>query len=200
MRAARSPPSAVSLCQPCGCPARARWVPFGMPFSSCVIRALRKLRSLLAGYSRAHKMGDTTDTGVLAAKVETTTRMGKVAYLLRAGTKWGVVTICREPDRVAVEHEVNELWARQHRPSPSSGKCHHLRWASCATRFFSNLSRCTSGKSTASRCWLADGARRSSRRAFRPLINLLIRRNLREHPSPALMPLWPAGMPIINWQ
>jgi hypothetical protein len=60
---------------------------------------LRKLRRLLAGYSRAHKARDTTDTGILAAKVGTTTRMGKVAHLLRAGAKWEVVTIYREPDR-----------------------------------------------------------------------------------------------------
>jgi len=70
-------------------------------FRSCVIPALRKLRRLLAGYSRAHKAGDTTDTDILAAQIETTTRMGKVAHLLRARAEWGVVTIYREPDRVA---------------------------------------------------------------------------------------------------
>jgi len=61
--------------------------------------SLEELRRLLAGYSRAQKAGDTTDTGILAAKVGTTTRMGKVGHLLRAGAKWGVVTIYREPDR-----------------------------------------------------------------------------------------------------
>ena len=61
--------------------------------------SLEELRRLLAGFSRAHKAGDTTDTDILAAKVGTTTRMGMVAHLLRAGAKWGVVTIYREPDR-----------------------------------------------------------------------------------------------------
>jgi hypothetical protein len=37
--------------------------------------------------------GDTTDTDILAAKVETTTRMGKVGPPARAGTIWRVVTI-----------------------------------------------------------------------------------------------------------
>jgi hypothetical protein len=31
--------------------------------------SLEELRRLLAGYSRAHKAGDTTDTGILTAKV-----------------------------------------------------------------------------------------------------------------------------------
>ena len=61
--------------------------------------SLEELRRLLAGYSRAHRAGDTTDTDILAAEVETMTRMGKVGHLLRAGAKWGVVTIYREPDR-----------------------------------------------------------------------------------------------------
>jgi len=61
--------------------------------------SVEELRRLLAGFSRAHKAGDTTDTDILAAKVGTTTRMGMVAHLLRAGAKWGVVTIYREPDR-----------------------------------------------------------------------------------------------------
>jgi hypothetical protein len=43
----------------------------------------QELRRLLAGYSQAHKAGDTTDTDILAAKAGTTTRMGMVAYLLR---------------------------------------------------------------------------------------------------------------------
>ena len=47
--------------------------------------SLEELRRLLAEYSRAHKVGDTTDTGILAAEVGTTTRMGKVGHLLRAG-------------------------------------------------------------------------------------------------------------------
>ncbi len=75
---------------------------------SCVIPVLRKLRRLLAGYSRARKAGDATDTDIPAAKFESTIRMGMVAHLLRAGAKWGVVTIYREPDRVAVDHEVND--------------------------------------------------------------------------------------------
>ena len=71
--------------------------------------SLEELRRLLAGYSRAYKAGDTTDTDILAAKVGTTTRMSMVAHLLRAGAKWGVVTIYREPDRRCGEHEVNDL-------------------------------------------------------------------------------------------
>jgi hypothetical protein len=70
---------------------------------------------------------------------------------------------------VAVEHKVNapcglDTTADHHRLANVT------RWTSCATRLFSNLSRCTSGKSTLTRCWLADGARRSSRRALRPLL------------------------------
>ncbi len=56
-------------------------VTFGMRSSSCVIPALRKLRRLLAGLFAGAKAGDTTDTDILAAKVETTTRMAKWAHL-----------------------------------------------------------------------------------------------------------------------
>ncbi len=51
--------------------------------------SLEGLTRLLAGYSRPHKAGETTDTDILAAKVETTTRIGKVGHLLRVGAKWG---------------------------------------------------------------------------------------------------------------
>jgi len=44
-------------------------------------------------------LDDTVTPYILAAKVETTTRMGKVAHLLRAGAKWGVVTIYRPDQR-----------------------------------------------------------------------------------------------------
>jgi hypothetical protein len=83
---------------------------------------LRKLRRLLAGYSRAHKAGDTTDTGILAAKVEKTTRMGKVGPPARAGAKWRVVTIIESLIGVAVEHKANDpcgldTTADHHRPA-----------------------------------------------------------------------------------
>jgi hypothetical protein len=46
--------------------------------------------------------------------------MGKVAHLLRAVAKWGVVTIIASLIGVAVEHEVNDLiWAGHHRQLPS---------------------------------------------------------------------------------
>jgi hypothetical protein len=40
--------------------------------------SVEELRRLLAGFSRADKAGDTTDTDILAAMVGTTTRMGMV--------------------------------------------------------------------------------------------------------------------------
>jgi hypothetical protein len=60
----------------------------------------QELRRLLAGFSRAHKAGRYYRYRYPGrAKLGTTTRMGMVAHLLRAGAKWGVVTIYREPDR-----------------------------------------------------------------------------------------------------
>jgi hypothetical protein len=59
--------------------------------------SVEELRRLLAGFSRAHKAG--RYYRYPGAKVGTATRMGMVGHLLRAGAKWGVVTIYREPDR-----------------------------------------------------------------------------------------------------
>ncbi|MGO8947578.1 MAG: hypothetical protein ACLQUY_07925 [Ktedonobacterales bacterium] len=71
--------------------------------------SLEDLRRLLAEYSRARKAGDTTDSDILAAKVETTTRMAKVAHLLRVGAKWGVVTIIASLISLPVDYEVTDL-------------------------------------------------------------------------------------------
>jgi hypothetical protein len=68
-----------------------------------------ELRRLLVEYYRDNKAGHTADSDILAAKVETTTRMVKVARLLRAGAKWGAVTIIASLIGVAVDHEVSDL-------------------------------------------------------------------------------------------
>jgi hypothetical protein len=68
-----------------------------------------ELRRLLAEYYQAGKAGHTTDTDTLAAKVETTTRMVKVARLLRVGAKWGAVTILASLIGAPVDHEVSDL-------------------------------------------------------------------------------------------
>jgi hypothetical protein len=68
-----------------------------------------ELRRLVIEYYRDNKAGHTTDSDILAAKVETTTRMVKVARLLRAGAKWGAVTIIASLIGVAVDHEVSDL-------------------------------------------------------------------------------------------
>ena len=133
--------------------------------------SLEELRRLLAGYSRAHKAGDTTDTGILAAKVGTTTRMGKVAHLLRAGAKWGVVTIIASLIGVAVEHEVNDLmgWTpppitivRQMSPSQMDELSHQI---------LQQLEQMQPRQEHASQCWLSDGAPLLLPQAFRPLLN-----------------------------
>jgi hypothetical protein len=71
--------------------------------------SLEELRRLLAECYGARKAGDTLDTDLLAAKVETTTKMINVAKLLRAGAKWGVVTIIASLIGVAVTHEANDF-------------------------------------------------------------------------------------------
>jgi hypothetical protein len=68
-----------------------------------------ELRRLLAEYYQAGKAGHTTDSDTLAAKVETTTRMVKVARLLRVGAKWGAVTILASLIGAPVDHEVSDL-------------------------------------------------------------------------------------------
>jgi len=68
-----------------------------------------ELRRLIAEYYRDNRAGLTTDSDILAAKVEATTRMVKVARLLRAGAKWGAVTIIASLIGVAVDHEVSDL-------------------------------------------------------------------------------------------
>ena len=87
--------------------------PSGTPMVGAIRDAVRQLRdsSLDESETPAGRgipgriRRDTTDTGILAAKVGTTARMGKVSPPARAGAKWRVVTIIASPTGVAVEHE-----------------------------------------------------------------------------------------------
>jgi len=71
--------------------------------------SLDDLRRLLAEYCGAHKAADTAGADILVAEVETKTRMVNVARLLRAGAKFGVVTIIAAVIGVPVAREVNDL-------------------------------------------------------------------------------------------
>jgi len=71
--------------------------------------SLEDLRRLLAEYSLANQAGEATDVDALARKVETTTRMVTVARLLRAGAKWGAITIIAALISSVVDHAVNYL-------------------------------------------------------------------------------------------
>jgi hypothetical protein len=68
-----------------------------------------ELKRLIVEYYQAGQAGHTTDIDTLAAKVETTTRMVKVARLLRLGAKWGAITIITSLIGVPVDHEVSDL-------------------------------------------------------------------------------------------
>jgi len=69
--------------------------------------SLEELRRLVDEYRQAHQAAGTID--ILATKVETTTRMGNVARLLRTAAKWGVVTIIAALIGAGVDHEVADL-------------------------------------------------------------------------------------------
>jgi hypothetical protein len=71
--------------------------------------SVEELKRLLTEFIAAQSAGNTADAGDLAAKVETTTRMVSVARLLRAGTKWGIVTILASLIGLGFEHEANDL-------------------------------------------------------------------------------------------
>ena len=71
--------------------------------------SVEELRRLLTEFLLAQKAGVSTDTDNLAVKVETKARMVSVARVLRAGAKWGIVTIIASLIGVGVEHEVNDF-------------------------------------------------------------------------------------------
>jgi hypothetical protein len=71
--------------------------------------SVEELLRLLTEFLAAQRAGGSTDARNLAAKVETTTRMVSVARVLRAGAKWGIVTIIASLIGVGIEHEVNDL-------------------------------------------------------------------------------------------
>ena len=75
-----------------------RRVTFEMRFRSCVIPALRNDDACWPGIPGCIRR-EILPIHILAAKVETTTRMGTVAHLLSAGAERGRRDDYREPDR-----------------------------------------------------------------------------------------------------
>lgn len=71
--------------------------------------SVEELKRLLTEFLATQRAGGSRDPRNLAAKVETTTRMVSVARVLRAGAKWGIVTIIASLIGAGIEHEVVDL-------------------------------------------------------------------------------------------